>query len=330
MHFTHKTACKTLYNEDWDSPPPDTLLFHADFLEHDQLPVGPKETGKFFYANSVLGVTLLVIIVWSESLEKTYYTFCSGVREQSSLFVVACLEHILTLLDIKQYKRIKWWSDVGPHFLSSRWVGYWLYHMVKKHRVHSTINFFPAGHGKGACDAHGGRFKKWKRTAAKKMYICSVEGYVRVMSDKAKVLKTQTPDCPHYVFIDFDPPAKNSLPRTVLDSADLRANGMGLRQTHCYSSEWKSWCVVLRRHPVPGAPHNKQVHGPSTIDHDADDDANAEGPWQRYYRINKPEQLNICAKSLLTTWRADKKVWQRQRLELRGRRYFYQQCRYGH
>ena len=222
LHFTYKTACKALYNEEFDEAPVDTLCMHADFGEHDSLPVGPKETSGFFYANAVLGVTMLVIIVWSRKLGKKYFTFCSDVREQSSLFVVSCVQHILSQVDVRSYTHLHWWSDIGPHFLSTRWLGFWLVHLVREYKTNCHMRFFPAGHGKGPCDGHVARVKKWKRTAAKKIVIASVKTYVTVMSDRATALKKNVPSTPDYIFVDWTPPEKNLLPDVVLSTEELK------------------------------------------------------------------------------------------------------------
>ena len=322
LHFTYKTECKTLYNQEFDEPPEDTLCMHADFGEHDSLPVGPKETSGFFYAGAVLGVTILVIIVWSKRLGKRYYTFCTDVKEQSSLFTISCVEHVLTLLDVSSYKHFHWWSDIGPHFLSTRWLGYWLVHLVRSYKVICRIRFFPAGHGKGPCDAHVGRVKKWKRTAAKKTIIATVEKYVEVMKSMAKKQEHQVPEGSVYIFVPWEPPPKDSLPDVVLSTIELNDLGMGVRSTHFWSGQWKGWAVEISKHPLPNAPPSKVLMSPKFVTNDDEDDAGGgcAGEWKRYYRINKPEQIKLNPRSLLRTWRVEKTSLVQQKIQMKPRR----------
>ena len=281
----------------------------------------PRRPG-FFYANAVLGVTMLVIIVWSRKLGKKYFTFCSDVREQSSLFVVSCVQHILSQVDVRSYTHLHWWSDIGPHFLSTRWLGFWLVHLVREYKTNCHMRFFPAGHGKGPCDGHVARVKKWKRTAAKKTVIASVKTYVTVMSDRATALKKNVPSTPDYIFVDWTPPEKNLLPDVVLSTEEFKKCGMGVRSTHCWSSRWKTWGVEISKHPVPNSPSSKSLMGPELVHNDEGDDAGGGtgSTWKRYYRINKPEKIQLNPSSLLRTWRLEKAALEKQNIELARRR----------
>ena len=90
------------------------------------------------------------------------------------------MEHLSTLLDLTGYKRFVWFSDIGPHFHSSRFLAYFLSYVPEKSNVSASTVFFPGGHGKGPVDGHFGRMTYDKKEIAKTMKLCEVEEYVRV------------------------------------------------------------------------------------------------------------------------------------------------------
>ena len=65
LHFAVRDRSKEVNSEHRRHPADGTIYFQFDFKEHDTLPVGPEESGDFWYANARLGVTVLGICVWS-------------------------------------------------------------------------------------------------------------------------------------------------------------------------------------------------------------------------------------------------------------------------
>jgi len=107
LHFTQRDECKDAYTTHWDNPEPDTLYVHCDYKEHDQLPVGPREIGEFFvYAGGVQGVTVLTFVAWARTWERSYFTYASEVKEQSSLFAISCLEDVLRRVGLPSFKSV--------------------------------------------------------------------------------------------------------------------------------------------------------------------------------------------------------------------------------
>ena len=49
-HFSCRDSWKLYQRGCWHAPKPDTLYVHLDYKEHDQLPFGPTETNRCFYA----------------------------------------------------------------------------------------------------------------------------------------------------------------------------------------------------------------------------------------------------------------------------------------
>lgn len=89
----------------------------------------------------MLGVTLLVIIVWTKA-KKTYCTYCSEAKDQTSIFVISCLEDIFTTVDLAKYKTLVLYSDIGPHFLSTHSLDYFLlYHLVDAQCIRCQVRF---------------------------------------------------------------------------------------------------------------------------------------------------------------------------------------------
>ena len=150
------------------------------------------------------------------------------------------------------------------------------------------------------------------------------------MRTYARTMKQRNPSTSRYVFINFEPPAKDSLPNICLSAAELRNNGMALRSTHCYSSEWSKWSPIVRRHPLPNSPPSGSLR-PALLTKDDEDDTWGlpSEPWKRYYRLNKPEQIKISTGSILKTWRLDKKILLQRNQTLAGRRSSLKDRRHG-
>jgi hypothetical protein len=73
---------------------------------------------------------------------------------------------------------------------------------------HVEHTFFPAGHGKGNCDSHGGHISATLERAAKKGIISTLEGYCKVLNDATRLEALANPEASKSVFIAFEPPPK--------------------------------------------------------------------------------------------------------------------------
>ena len=91
LHFTLRDSIHDYYWNVYDRPEPNTLYFHMDFLQHKALPMGPDESAEMWYGNAQLGITILVILVWSATSAPTFHVYCSHCKNQDSHFAVACL-----------------------------------------------------------------------------------------------------------------------------------------------------------------------------------------------------------------------------------------------
>ena len=63
-HWGLRDVYKQALSVAWESPEASTLYLLMDFKEHDKLPVGPAQTGAYFYANAVQGVGVLAFFAW--------------------------------------------------------------------------------------------------------------------------------------------------------------------------------------------------------------------------------------------------------------------------
>ena len=278
LHFAIRDRSKEINTEHRLHPADGTLYFQIDFKEHDSLPVGPEESGDYWYAHARLGVTILRICVSSIAAGTTYHTYCSTVSEQSGLFTVACLLDLFAKLDLEPYTRAVLWADVGPHFRCSRLVGFWLSYVLRSLKLKATdLFFFPEHHGKGIIDGHFGRMRMWLLTLAKSKIISTLQGYTEGMGERAMQYKVQNPTSPNCVLHAFSPPVKSSLPNTALRTDMLRADNMFIKNVYFWSSKIVSGEVMMYAHAMAG--ESSYVCARPCLDLSAPDDG-ATGPWK--------------------------------------------------
>ena len=188
IHFTLRDTHAAFYRKCWDDPEGETLYVHCDFKQADTLPVGPVETGSWWYAGSRLAITVLTFITWGPGLPRQYNTYCSHILDQSAGYVVSCMEDLLTrVVDVKGFKKMLLFADVGNHCRASVTVAYWTGGLLDKFPfLQSTeIVFFPEHHGKGPVDGHFGKMAAWKHNTAKSRVISSLRDYVTIMQERA-------------------------------------------------------------------------------------------------------------------------------------------------
>ena len=79
-------------------------------------------------------------------------------------------------------------ADVGNHFRAGYTLGFWGKEMLGLPGVSKTEWLsFPGRHGKGMCDAQGGRMTRWLEQAAKKTVIATCTDFCRVLNSRAAI-----------------------------------------------------------------------------------------------------------------------------------------------
>lgn len=292
-HFGLRDAWKAHRQACWDQPRAGSLNIMIDFAEHHTLPFGPAQTGKCFYANYVLGCTVLGIICWDDE-RRSNYIFLSEVKEQSSLFAQACLMRVLELerADQPRLDTVNVLCDSGPHFLSGRFLAYVLVHIraTYKNLRRSTFAPAPAGHGKGPVDGEFGAIRGFRRYISKRHWVNSVERYAELLQQRADVLYEQNTSRPVRHFIAFAPAEKVQLRMLCLNTARLRGEGMPLKVVPFWSSSaTRAGDTKLYGHSSPNAPPDRECW-PAFEANDPDDETDASAnAWRTYYRRENPD-----------------------------------------
>ena len=76
------------------------------------------------------------------------------------------------------------WKDSGPHYRNYAVVGSVGMHLLPKHNLDSSaINFGPASHWKGICDAKFGQNNVVLSHAVTDTEVNNVEDYIQVLQD---------------------------------------------------------------------------------------------------------------------------------------------------
>jgi hypothetical protein len=308
LHFACRDAGHEYLTRHTDNPRSSTLYVHMDFLQHDTLPIGPKEDGAWWYANARLSITLLVILVWGEQLHPTFYTYCSYCMEQTPGFVIACFMDLRARLNADVvFERFHVFCDVGRHFQASRFIGYIL-SLVPGSVREAEITFFPPGHGKGKCDGQGGRMEHTLNDLARRSVISTLEQYCNLLQKAADLESVQNPGAPKCLYIAFTPPAKTMIPKTFLDTVALATAGLAIQSTFQWSMSKVGLRPELFRHPLPGSPSDKSIrpvlHSGGKGEGKGNDDEKLNGPWKTAYRKQEPEKVGIKLGSLCRTWRS--------------------------
>ena len=78
------------------------------------LPRGPRESSNTWYANARLAFGTLVFFVWGQNMRATgTWTSClSRCLEKGALYSIACLKHIMSLIDLTNVTDVTFWSNV--------------------------------------------------------------------------------------------------------------------------------------------------------------------------------------------------------------------------
>ena len=207
LHNTIKDVHKALYTDHFDNPAAATLYVHLDFLEHDRVPKGPEESGDFYYHGGYRSFTILQFTIWTKD-RREYHTYVSHVQDQSSIYAIAVFRDLLAYVVREwgcSWKRLVTWADCGPHFRSSRFMGF-LFKLVLESSLpsleESLLFLFAEGHGKGPCDGQGGRVKDLYDQAAKRVLIDTLGKWCKELKWETDLIRDFNPSAPLCVFHD--------------------------------------------------------------------------------------------------------------------------------
>ena len=94
VHFAQRDAFKAVHQLHWHSLAEDTMFLQVDYAERHCLPFGKKGPSHAYYADCVLGCTVLGVILW-DSKTRWSKTFLSEVNETTGAFAIACIRHAM-------------------------------------------------------------------------------------------------------------------------------------------------------------------------------------------------------------------------------------------
>ena len=156
------------------------LGIHVDFGQSRTLPIGPKEGGRWWYANARVSVNVLVAYVWGCGMEAPMYiTYLGNVLDHTPDYAIAVLHDIIGRVWTNQVGHVALRTDIGTHFRAARMWGWWLHtfpeemYKIKvdagmRSAFVTSVNYFPDGHGKEKIDGQIGRIGRRSADGAKK------------------------------------------------------------------------------------------------------------------------------------------------------------------
>ena len=94
-HFACRDRQKAAYRNVCPHAPRGYLGIHVDFGQSRTLPIGPKEGGRWWYANARVSVNVLVAYVWGCGMEAPMYiTYLGNVSDHTPDYAIAVLHDI--------------------------------------------------------------------------------------------------------------------------------------------------------------------------------------------------------------------------------------------
>jgi len=173
-HQRHRWEADVKAQEDPDSK---VILMRADYMGAIQTGVGPVNLENAYYGHSA--VSCLGFVVYMPGCtEPEYYDFCSDNVAHNSAVSEMNTRSLLDMLKARhpdkfaQCERLKLWSDVGRHFLSSMYLHGTLIRIREDFGFKSVSNDFLAPlHGKGINDSHFATDSRYIRRYSAKFRI---------------------------------------------------------------------------------------------------------------------------------------------------------------
>ncbi|PVV01390.1 hypothetical protein BB560_004191, partial [Smittium megazygosporum] len=110
----------------------------------------PVQSGNIFYKKvQISDLCFCIIYKENEEIKRSYHNYLSDNLSHDSLFVINYFRALLSLERMKNFKKVNFWSNYGPHFknceiLYSFLVDFWQNFTDKK----ISINFFNEKHKK--------------------------------------------------------------------------------------------------------------------------------------------------------------------------------------
>ncbi len=204
--------------------------------EKQTLPVGGQEGGSFFFAGSRLSYAVFGCYLFGESVPRQgrWVFLLSRVIEATSTFAICCIDHILGL--VTNVRTVTLWCDSGPHFRSYKFLTTLGLRTLEKWNVRQVdINYGAEHHYKSRCDGQFGTTSSWRRDAAKKGTLSTIEDVVTVLNERSKreceLDETRAP----LEAIDFLPPKKSEVV-----TYEMKANALPFGIHSCYSWRFRT------------------------------------------------------------------------------------------
>ena len=309
-HFTGRDTHNAERKRNYDTPDPAFFYCQADYKQHDNLPKGPKHGSSFYYAGGLQGVGVLTFSVWAHDRPVAFYTYCSDVAEQSSLYFLACLRDLFQVTGAHNYPRARVWLDSGPHFKSGDVFGFFDKHWT---RIFPDIEFaelifFCGGHGKGIIDGYfATTITRYVNMKAKRFYIGEVAEYVGALKEGAQIEAVSDRNHFYHFAQKGHAPFKHEMPQDIL------VNTKALRDDKCGISS--NLYFKFERAPhgggmVSAAPMLGLAEEVTILEYVTEHIVEgAYGPpidWRRYYRSKHPEKMKAKIGSLMRCWNAVK------------------------
>ena len=319
-HFTSRDACKAAHDLVWHQPRRRTLYARMDFAENFNLPLGPREAGSWWYAASRLALSILVIVLWGDGLKPRYITYISRVLEKTPRYVAAVWRHMLSTSQIlrdalSSSDAFELWIDSGNHFRAFPIVWFVCNELAEHYSLKASLCMDCEHHGKGACDGHIGKIKRWRNNIARRRILGTAKDLKDALVEsnvRAKLLNGEAPSC---AFVVFTPPARDTVKLKTYSA--LAKDDILITRTYCVSGEVQRTAAtpltpgkvihVIHNHVYPGHAPVKTVTEPVAIDYcektdpDCDEDdeplppklkAHTVDGWRCSYRKKEPERAD--------------------------------------
>ena len=124
------------------------------------LPIGAKETGPMWYANSREAYSCISIKVWGgrygENMRRgKWYTYMSKVIEHSSAAVVLVFEDFMQKLNLDGVVGMWMWLDAAPYWMCHRFIGTIVHNFLSVFRIKLRLSYGLGAHFKNPCDGPG-------------------------------------------------------------------------------------------------------------------------------------------------------------------------------
>ena len=204
-----------------------------------------------WYANSRLGVTTWSCKVWGAAADQmgvqaAWFTQLSRIIERTSSFAITLLLDVIhdlhTAGRLEGTRRLKIWSDLGPHFKSFQMLGTLLHTVPERYKVSVTICYGLESHFKNPCDSFFGELERRRRNASAVAPIVSVQDLKRCYEDGAACQGSNRFE----QLKEFWPPMKAGL---VFSAVTAKSLPVPLSGCHC----WEGKIVNMRRRSYLGA-----------------------------------------------------------------------------